>query len=75
MSVSIEIPDDLYHEAAKIAEASHVPVGDVFASAFAEFLRQNNRIGERVQRGSREKFDGVLTDAPNAEPEERDPWG
>lgn len=36
MSVSINIPEELYAQARSIAEAHHVAVEEVFVSAFAD---------------------------------------
>jgi hypothetical protein len=72
MSVSINIPEELYEQARSIAEAEHVPVEDVFASAFADHLAAIRRIRERAARGNREDFLAVLDKVPDVEPEEYD---
>ena len=36
MNINIDVPQDVYEQARQIAEAEHVPLGEVFASAFAE---------------------------------------
>ena len=38
MSISVSVPEELYNKAVKIAEAQHVSVDEVFASAFVEQL-------------------------------------
>ena len=40
MSISINIPEDLYQQAVAIAETHHVLVDEVFVSAFTEQLNQ-----------------------------------
>lgn len=72
MSVSIKVPEELYEQAVVIAEAHHVPVDEVFASAFAEQLAAWQRLKERAARGDRNKFLAVLDKVPDVEPEEYD---
>jgi hypothetical protein len=72
MSVSVTVPDELYRKALKVAEAQHVSVDEVFASAFAEQLAAFERLQQRAARGSRERFLAVLDKVPDAEPEDRD---
>ena len=72
MSVSISVPDELYRKAAAIAEEQHVPVEEVFSSAFQEQLAHWERLKQRAERGSREKFLAVLGNAADREPEETD---
>jgi hypothetical protein len=72
MSVSINIPEELYNLACAIAETQNIAVEDVFASAFAEHVVTWQRIQERAARGDREKFVAVLDDVPDIEPEDHD---
>ena len=72
MSVSISVPDELYRKAAAIAEEQHVPVEEVFSSAFQDQLAQWERLKQRATRGNREKFLAALDKAPDVEPEESD---
>lgn len=72
MSVSINIPEELYDQARTIAEAHHVPVEQVFASAFADQFAAWQRLQERAARGDRQKFLTVLDKVPDVEPEEYD---
>ncbi len=72
MSVSINIPDELYNQARTIAEAQHIPVEEVFASAFADQFAAWQRLRQRAARGDREKFLAVLEKVPDVEPEEYD---
>jgi len=72
MSVSIKVPEELYRQGAVIAEAHHVPVEEVFASAFAEYVAAWQRLRERAARGDRDKFLTVLDKVPDVEPEEYD---
>ena len=72
MSVSISVPEELYRKAAEIAEAQHVSVDEVFASAFAEQLSAWDRLKQRAARGSRDRFLAVLDKVPDVEPEDDD---
>jgi hypothetical protein len=72
MSVSVSVPEELYQKAIAIAEAQHVSVDEVFASAFAEQLASWERLKQRAARGSRDRFLAVLDKATDVEPEESD---
>lgn len=72
MSVSINIPQDLYDQARSIAEAHDVPVEQVVASAFADQLAAWKRLKDRAACGDRQKFLAVLDNVPDVEPEEYD---
>ena len=47
MNVNVSVPDELYQKAFEIAEAQHVSVDEVFASAFVEQLAAWERLKER----------------------------
>ena len=68
MSISINVPDDLYQQAAAIAAAHQVAVDEVFISAFVEQLAAWQQLRERAARGSREKYFAVLDNVPDVEP-------
>jgi hypothetical protein len=72
MTITIEIPEDLYQQAVAIAEASHMRVDEVFAAALSEQLTAWKRLRERAARGDREKYLAVLADVPDVEPEPAD---
>ena len=72
MSISINIPEDLYQQAVVIAEAHQVAVEEVFISAFAEQLAAWQRLRERAARGSRENYFAVLDNVPSIEPDPSD---
>ena len=72
MSVSINIPEELYDQARGIAESHRVSVEQVFASALADQFAAWQRLRERAGRGDREKFLAVLESVPDVEPEEYD---
>lgn len=72
MSVSINIPEELYDQARRVAEAQRIPVEQVFASALADQLAVWQRLRERAARGDRDKFLAILDKVPDVEPEEYD---
>jgi hypothetical protein len=72
MSVTINIPEELYDQARSIAEAHHVPVEQVFVSAFADQFAAWQRLKERAARGDHGKFLAVMDKVPDVEPEEYD---
>ena len=72
MSVSVNIPEELYRQAREIAESQHLSVDDVVSSAFAEQLTTWARLKRRAARGSRESFLAVLDKVPDVEPEDYD---
>ena len=72
MSVSVNIPEELYRRASEIAAAEKISVDDLFASAFEERLVELERLEEKGSRGSYEKFLCVMSKIPAAEPPESD---
>ena len=72
MSVNVSVPEELYQKAVEIAEAQHVSVEEVFASAFTEQLAAWERLKQRAARGNRESFLAVLEKVPGTEAEEYD---
>jgi hypothetical protein len=72
MTVSIDIPENLYQQAQDLAESQHLSVDEVISSAFAEHLAAWERLKERAARGQRDTFLRVLDKVPDVEPEEYD---
>jgi hypothetical protein len=72
MSVSVNIPEELYQQAREIAESQHLSVDDVVSSAFAEHMVAWERLKRRAARGNRESFLAVLDKVPDVEPDEYD---
>jgi hypothetical protein len=72
MSMTIQVPEDLYRQAKQIAETNDVSVDEVFASAFLEHLAVLERFNKRAARGDRERFLALLDKAPDVEPHESD---
>ena len=73
MSVSVNIPEELYRRAAVIAAAQHRSVGEVFAAAFQDHLAALERVQKRAARGNREKFLAVLDQVPDTDTGSSDP--
>lgn len=72
MSVSINIPEDLYREAKAIAEAEHLSVDEVITSAFSGQLAVWERLKQRAARGRQQAYLEVLEKVPDVEPEDYD---
>ena len=72
MSVSVNIPEELYRRASQIAAAEKISVDDLFASAFEERLLELERLKEKASHGSYEKFLRVMSKIPAVEPPESD---
>jgi len=69
MSVSINISEELYEQARIIAEAHHIAVDDVLATAFSKQFSAWQRFQERAKRGNRDTFLAILSHVPDVEPE------
>jgi hypothetical protein len=72
MSISVSVPEELYNKAVKIADAQHVSVDEVFASAFVEQLAAWERLQQRAARGDRRRFLAALDKVPDIEPQDFD---
>lgn len=72
MSVTVNIPDELYRQASEIAATENVSVDELFASAFEERLLELERLKEKAARGSYEKFMRVMAKVPAVEPPDFD---
>ena len=74
-TLNVNIPESLHRRAQSLAQDDGVPLDQFIATALAEkvaVLDADSYIRERAERGSREKFDRVLSKVPNVEPEEQD---
>ena len=67
MTLTINVNDDLYRRAAEIAVQENLSVEDLFASAFEERLLEVERVKERAERGSYDKFLKVMEKVPAVE--------
>jgi hypothetical protein len=74
-TLNVNIPESLRRRAQSLAHDDGVPLDQFIASALAEkvaVLDADSYIRSRASRGSREKFDRVLSKVPDVEPEEHD---
>lgn len=72
MIVNVEIPEDIYDRASKIARSQSMSLADVVATACADHIAAWERLQKRAQRGDRAKFLDVLAKVPDVEPDDRD---
>jgi hypothetical protein len=72
MSVSVNVPEELYRRASEVATAENISVDDLFASVFEERLLEFERLKEKASRGSYEKFLRVMSKIPAGEPADND---
>lgn len=75
MTVTFDISDELYRQALETASAAHVPVGQVFASAFEERHLAFERLKARAARGRYEDFRAVMEKVPEGNVVEGDELG
>ena len=74
-TLNVHLPESLHRRAQSLAQDDGVPLDQFIATALAEkvaVLDADSYIRERAARGSREKFDQVLSKVPDVEPEEHD---
>ncbi|HME09582.1 MAG TPA: hypothetical protein VKG25_21165 [Bryobacteraceae bacterium] len=72
MKVNVNVPDELYQQAVEIAKAQHASVDEVIASALAQQMLEWERLRQKAERGSREKFLAVLDKAPDVKRDDYD---
>jgi hypothetical protein len=72
VSVSINIPDEIYEQAIRMAEVHHIAVDEVFVNAFSEQFAAWQHVRERAERGDRDQFLAILSEVPDLEPEVHD---
>jgi len=68
----IDLPDDVYQRAAKLAEADHVSVHRFVAAVVNERADDWNRIRARAKRGSLKKLRRVLSKVSDRPPAAND---
>jgi hypothetical protein len=69
---NIQLPDDVYLRAAKLAESDHVSVDRLVAALVNEGVGDWSRVQARAARGSVEKLKRVLSKVGDAQPEPAD---
>ena len=74
-NLSLRLPDSLHETAKKLAKDDHISVNQFVTVAVAEkiaALMTEDYLEQRAQRGSRAKFEDILSRVPDIEPEEYD---
>ena len=77
-TLSIRLPDSLHKRIKQMAEAEGISMNQFIILAVAEkmsALATVEYLEERAKRGSRQKFEDVLANVPDVEPEEYDKLG
>ncbi|MGD0910425.1 MAG: hypothetical protein ABR928_00940 [Terracidiphilus sp.] len=69
---NIQLPDDIYQQAAQLAEQDHVSVDRFVAAVLNESARGWNRLKQRSERGSLERLREVLAKVSDTPPAEED---
>lgn len=72
MTLTINLPEELYQEAAEIAAQANISVEEVVVSSVEQHLREFERLKKRAERGNHEKFLKVLGKVPDVEPPDYD---
>lgn len=74
-TISLRVPESLHKKVREIAKRDNVSINQFINSALAEkiaALLTQEYLEERAKRGSREKFERVLSKVPDVPPDERD---
>ncbi len=74
-NLSLRLPDSLHETAKELAKHDHISVNQFVTVAVAEkiaALMTEDYLEQRAQRGSRAKFEEILSRVPDVEPEEYD---
>ncbi len=74
-TLSIRLPDSLHKRIKQMAKAEGISMNQFITLAVAEkisALATVEYLEERAKRGSRQKFEAVLANVPDVEPEEYD---
>jgi predicted transcriptional regulator len=74
-AMSVRLPKSLHREIKKLAEEEGISMNQFIATAAAEkisSLKTVEYLEERAERGSREKFEQVLSKVPDTEPDDQD---
>ncbi len=74
-TLSLRLPDSLHETAKQLAKHDHISVNQFVTVAVAEkisALMTEDYLEQRAQRGSRAKFEEMMSRVPDVEPEEYD---
>jgi hypothetical protein len=69
---NIQLPDDVYEQAAQQAAQDHVSVDRFIAAVLNERAKDWSRLQERSRRASLDQFNHVLSKVSDAPPAEED---
>jgi hypothetical protein len=69
---SIQLPDDIYKQAAELAERDQVSVDKLVAALVHEHASEWERLRARTARGSVDKLKAVLAKVSDSQPEQFD---
>lgn len=72
MTVSIEVPKEVYDLASEIAREQGMSVPELIASMFGRHKADWETLRARARAGDRAKYFGVLDRVPDVEPDPRD---
>lgn len=74
-TIQVLIPDEINEEAAKVAEAQHLSMGQLILVALTDKLNtvvKDPYLEARAQRGDRRKFEIAMASLPKVPPEDYD---
>jgi len=74
-TLSLRLPNSIHKQLKQCAEQDGISMNQFIATAVAEKLASlatMEYLEQRVQRGSRDKFNAVLAKVPDVEPQEGD---
>ena len=72
MTVSVEVPQEVFDRAMEIARSQQISVPEVFAAACSRHVADWGQLESRARRGDREKFQDLLARVPDVDPPEQD---
>jgi predicted transcriptional regulator len=74
-AISLRLPDSLHEKVRELAQRENVSINQMITLALAEkisAMMTEEYLGERSNRGSREKFNRALSRVADVEPDEED---
>jgi hypothetical protein len=74
-TLSLRLPNSLHKQVKELARLEGVSINQLVSTAVAEKLAAlltAEYLEQRGRRGSRRRYEGVLSKVPESEPEERD---
>ncbi len=74
-TISLRLPDSLHDKARELAERENVSMNQLVTLALAEkisALMTEEYLGERAERGNKEKFTNAMAKVPDVAAEEQD---